>query len=240
MSVHNESDFDRLFAAHCNRELEPGEFEQLQVLAGADEERAQAVQEVETMHRLFASERALFAAAAAPLEPRDEADEVYRGLCRRAAQAEETLRASATAGTAPVSRARLLSAPRGWVAAAAAAFLVVAAYALGVFTPAEPEDLRLRGIPRIQLEPEITRASPQISWHTVVGARTYDAVIVDAENRAILVRPDHASRSTAWQLTPDEFARLESAAGAVFLRVVALDGSGLELATTGDLQLNIR
>lgn len=242
MSAHNESDFDRLLAAHCNRELEPAEVERLQVMARDDDARAREIREVDELHRIFDAERALFVAVAAPPEPREEADEVYRGLRQSAAHAEQTLR---DLGSPPVVRPLLHS--RGWTArrigmVAAAAAVVVLGFAatLGVFSPSPPDDLRLRGVTPIQLEAEISATSREISWHTVVGARTYDVVITDGDNRTILARPDTAARSTIWELTPAEFTRLDDFEGPLYLRVVARDGSEIELATTGDLLLNIR
>jgi hypothetical protein len=245
MSAHNESDFDRLLAAHCNRDLGPAEFERLQVMARDDDARAREVREVDELHRIFDAERALFVTVAAPLEPREEADEVYRGLSQRAARAEQTLRDLGADGAGePVLRLSVWTARRLWAAAAAAAaaaVLVLAfAAALGVFSPAEPDDLRLRAVTPIQLEPEISATSREISWHTVVGARTYDVVITDEDNAVILARPDTAARSTIWELTPAEFTRLESFEGSLYLRVVARDGSEIEITTTGDLLLKIR
>jgi hypothetical protein len=128
-------------------------------------------------------------------------------------------------------------------AAAAVIVLALGQLVFGWFQPSAPADERLggdRGLPRILLEAKIDPATRALSWHAVVGARTYDGVITDDENRVVLSRPESAARSTVWQLTATEYARLAESSGPLFLRVIARDGAGLEVATTGDLELRLR
>ena len=174
MSAHNDNDFDRLLAAHCNRDLDRAELEQLQDMARGDDSRAREVREVDAVHRALDFERELQAVAVAPLEPREEADPVYQKLCRVAAEAEQEIRALGRPPAPMVMpRARMLTMRRAVGAAAAAVLVFAIAFATGVFGPSEPADLRLRGVPQIFLKKEIGMQSREISWYEVVGARSY-------------------------------------------------------------------
>jgi hypothetical protein len=239
MSAHSESDFERLLAAHVHRELAGHEADRLRALARGDAAREREVAEIGDLHARLDAERALYRRARTPLAPREEADPVYRRLARRAAAAEQSLREAACAPRAVPARRPAFGA-RARIAAAAAAVLGACALLPFLLRPTAPPDTRWHVLPRILLEPEISPASRTLSWHAVVGARTYDVVIVDADDQTVLARPDRAVRSTLWELTADEYALLAKSRKPLYLRVVARDGAGLEVASTGDLRLEVK
>lgn len=250
MSAHSQGEFERLLVAHGNRELSAAETRQLGVLARDDPARVREVREIDELHGLLDHERALWREAMTPLDLREEGDSVYRDLCRRAARAERALRDLAADQPPTVVLTPLLTpelAPRRRLTpsrlllagAAAAALLWVVS---GLFGPtAPPEDHRLRrGGPGIVLRPEISATSHEISWHAVVGARTYDATIFDADDRIVLVRHQAASRSYVWQVSQEDYDSLARHPGPLYLRIVARDGAGIRIDTSGDLPLTVR
>ncbi len=191
------------------------------------------------VERLFAAERALFARASAPVDPREEADPTFARLRWRAARSEQALREGAVGtGTGAVA----LRARQRWRwlggAIAAAAVVAVALFAL---RPGRPDDRTLgRALGIVLLDQQVSAQSPRISWQAVPGAQSYDAVIVDRHDRAVLTRAPALARGTTWELAPGEIERLRALPGALRLRVVALDGAGIEVGTSGDRALSVR
>lgn len=234
-------EFERLVAAHANRELTRGERLRLDELVQRAPSRAVICSGIERVHALLERERELGEAAVGPLDPLEEIGENWERLARTASLAGEQLRARLRHGSPPamVRRPRV---PR-WLLGAAAAVLLAAAgsWMLGSRSPESipqaPSPEQLGG--SLLLVPELSVASPRLAWHAVPNAVTYRAVISDAAGDVVLRRPDAAARSTQWDLTADEIAMLERAAP-VMLRVVALDGDGGPLQSSGDLQLALR
>jgi len=242
MSAHRDNEFDQLLIGHGNRDLSEVDHRRLEELAALDPAREAELREVSAVHAVLDQECELMRSTMAPTEPAEEADEVFQGLNRRAARAEQELRERVSGGSspAPVLPLRRRSVPQLVALAAAAAVLMWVVFSGSMFPGATPPgDQRLRGGPGIVLEPEISVAR-EISWHAVAGARIYDAVITDAEGRAVLARPEESSRSLVWLLTPAEYDLLAQHAGALYLRVVARDGAGIRLQSTGDLPLKVR
>jgi len=244
MSANSPSEFEQLLAAHANRELSQGQRQRLEALA-AELGRDADIADLDDLHAVFAGERELKRGVMAPAEPGEEADEVYSVLNRAAARAERAVR-SLDELTVPEIQVHA-SRPRSvwpWSMAVAAGLLIavgVWAVASGVFGPARPsDDLQLGSVPRILLQPELAAQAREISWHAVVGARTYDVAIRDAEDRTVLARPPEHSRSNRWQLSAADYELLLRHVGPLYLRVVARDSGGLRIATTGDLPLEIK
>ena len=96
MSAHRDNEFDRLMTGYGNRELSSQDRRQLDQLAAGDSERSREVREVGVLHAILDREHQLMSEAMAPPEPREEADEVFQALNRRAARAEQELRATAS------------------------------------------------------------------------------------------------------------------------------------------------
>ena len=74
----------------------------------------------------------------------------------------------------------------------------------------------------------------------MVGARSYDATISNADNRIVLARSEEVSRSYVWRLSPREYDSLARHPGPLYLRIVARDGAGIRIETSGDLPLTVR
>ena len=133
-----------------------------------------------------------------------------------------------------------------WVAAAAAVLLVVTLAA--VFSG--PPDLLTNdsngnklGEPHVSpifVNVKVTRENPEVSWHDVTGARTYDAVIENADGTVVLRRDDSSKASTLWLLTAQEYEKLATFTGDLFLRIVAKDGAGLIVGNSRDRKIQVR
>lgn len=128
--------------------------------------------------------------------------------------------------------------------AAAAIVLCTVAFMMGVFSSSDTvRDARLgqsASGQSIILKPGVSEASRVIPWHAVVGARTYDVRFVDGENRTVLLRAEAHARSNVWELTESEYAGLAAHRGLLYLRIVAFDGAGFELGSSGDLELKLK
>lgn len=237
--------FERLLQARAIDELTPGERAQLERLAAADPRRATALAEWDAVHDLLAAERALRRSVQAPVEPVEEAEQGFARLQGAAARAGEQLRAHlATAalprvvGAAPVRR-------RWWLAAAVALVAVSCWWLVGrgigpVLDPNVPQDRRAGGnLQLVLLEPVLTASARTIRWAPVAGAHGYGVVVVDADGNVVLSRDVSSQKSTAWELTPEQFASLRAQAR-LALRVSALDGAGIAIGSSGDLALSLR
>lgn len=241
----NGADFERLLAAHANGELDEREERRLRDLAGRDPARADLVKEIEEVRDLLGEERRLFEEVSACPDPGEEADTTYRSLARAAARSEGTIRA-ALGGLDQITSVRR----RRWLPATllAAALVIVFGAILssrpGGPPPLDhrpPADLRAGGEgARILFSPRVSADARRLSWRAVPGARTYDACIEDTEGRVVLRRPEPRARSTSWEFTEEEYRKLKSMPGPLQVRVVARDGVGLALATSGDLELDVR
>ena len=244
MSAHSENEYQQLFMAHANRELEPEGVAQLEAMVGQDSGRQRDLRELDQLHGWLDGERELRAAVMAPPEPREDSSEVFQKLTRRAARTEQALRTMASDGLVePVVAARpILTFRRVAGLVAAAVILVGVSAALGLFSgeQAPPKNIVLNEMMPIVLEPELTAKSRSFSWHAVVGVAHYDCVIVDGENRPVVERAEQYARSTVWELTEAEYDRLANHVGPLFLRVAGFDGVGFQLASTGDLELSVR
>ncbi len=71
------------------------------------------------------------------------------------------------------------------------------------------------------------------------GASGYHARILDRRGEVVLDRDVSLQKSTAWQLTPEDYATL-LAVRPLRLRVTALDGVELPIGSSGDLELTLR
>jgi hypothetical protein len=243
-------EFARLLTGHANRELTAAEDERLRRLAAGDARRGQAVAEIEQVHELFRAERELRAATEEPLAATAELDGTWQRLQRAAAAGEQELRARLRRAPAAGSfagagrrRSRLLA---GALALAAAAALVAGLLLLQdrgdapPLIPRAPGAGELGGGAVVLLEPEIRAEEPAVAWHPVPGALAYEVVAVDAGGKVLAQRAEERAKSTRWDLTAGEYERLRAARGALFLRVMARDGAGIPIATSGDLVLTLR
>ena len=241
---------DRLRQAHANRDLTVAEAMRLRDLATAAPDLANDLATIDGLHRLFDLEAELFADVVAPIEASEEFDETYARLARVAAATEPTVRARLLHGGAD----RRMPAPRTrwhlrrivmYCAAAAAVLIATLLYtqsrsAAPPLMPGAPSGEVLSGSTPILLEPVLRTDAPSLSWHPVVNATRYDVVVVDAAGTVVLARDDFHATNHRWELTPDELARLTARTGELRLRIVARDGAGLAVATSGDLRLTLR
>ncbi|MCA8953950.1 MAG: hypothetical protein KDE27_30850 [Planctomycetes bacterium] len=141
----------------------------------------------------------------------------------------------------------------GWSLLVAAAALVVwlgwfdggAAGGGPRLDPSRPDDLRA-GDPRggvplhlVLLQPTLTADARTISWAPVPGASGYDAAILDLAGAIVLERGRELQRSTSWELSPTDYEALRPQAP-LRLRVTALDGVGLPIGSSGDVDITLR
>lgn len=239
--------FEHLLRGHASLLLTRAEAEELRVLAAADPARTRQVEEFTCVHDAFARERALLRAVRAPAEPAEEADEGHQRLARASVRAEEELRGRLL-HTRPIVPLRARRRSAVWarvglvVAVAAALFLVLRAV-----WPTSPPAL-VSGVPRderagqvvasIQMAPHVSSIDRSLSWSPVWHAQGYEVEVVDADGAVMMRRPSEQSRSTRWELTPDQIERLRARTD-LRLRVRALDSSGLLVGATGDLPLRV-
>lgn len=237
--------FVRLLQARAIDELTPGEREQLERLAAAEPRKAAALAEWDAVHAVLADERALMRSVQAPVEPVEEADEGFARLQAAAVRAGERLRAQMVSATLP----RVVGVPSTrrtwWVAAAIALVALSCWWLVGRGTaPAldsnAPQDRRAGGsLQLVLLEPVLTATARTIRWAPVAGAHGYAVVVVDAGGNVVLSRDVTLQKSTAWELTPEQFASLRPQSQ-LALRVSALDGAGIAIGSSGDLALSLR
>ena len=83
-------------------------------------------------------------------------------------------------------------------------------------------------------------ANPTVSWVPVAGAATYAVVVEDGAGKVVFQRGELQARSTRWDLSEAQFQLLQEQSEGLLLRVVARDGAGIIVGTTGDLPLSIR
>ena len=259
-SRHDNSEFERLLAAHACGELDEHGRNALTRRASEDPRRAGDVEAIDDVLAAFAAERRLRERVLAPAEAREEADEGYRRLSRAAAAREQRLREELQAQDRPswsamplatdVSKATTVPARARGARLLALGFAIAAAVLLGAFLLLQrgpslltnaPQDLRSGAVPTIVLTPQIGASASSVEWQAVPGASHYEVLIEDAEGNLVLRRPDRATRNTRWDLTVAEIDALRKRSPqALLLRVVARDGVGLIVATSHDVPLNVR
>lgn len=243
-----EREFAQLLVGHANRELTGSEVTRLQELTADHPERADKVRSMEQVHELFEQERAAFEEVVSPSDPKEEADETYRRLQLRAAEGEELLRARLLHGVQPAQSAVGGRRPRtAWILGAVAAavlagfFLTRGGGGPPELLPGDPGPQRLGpAAVHISLTAGITADNRQLSWVPVAGAATYDVVVENGAGNVVLQRGDAEARSTRWELSEAQLQLLQERAEGLILRVLARDGAGIVVGTTGDLPLSIR
>lgn len=243
-----------LLEAHAGRSLTLDEDARLRALAAEDPARCAALADFDSLHVAFDAERRLFEEVSAPLSPAEEMDEGYARLARAAAVAEDGLRAQLRFGDAARMRSEGSAVRRrratwiGVLAAAAAVAVVVILVWRGAAQPklltGEPDGTSLGGASRILMQSELRADRPVLTWHSLLGAARYDARISDARGELVLARPDADAASTTWELSSNQFAELRARASRVppqelRLRIVARDGAGIAVGTTGELPLRL-
>ena len=247
MSRPEHDEFQQLLRAHAGRTLTLDEDARMRRLAADEEVLGEELRSIDDLHGLLDGESALFSAVSAPLTAIEESDEGFARLAQVAARGEQALRDHLRIGTpvAPMHRAHLrrrgIWLTLGALAAAVLIFVLTRGPSRPALLGSKPDDSVLGGVTRIVMEAELRGDRPELSWHAVIGAVGYEARIVDAAGREVLVRTRDASASTRWSLSGDEFTRLRTLVGQaeLRLRVVARDGAGIALGTTGDLPLRI-
>lgn len=244
----NEQRFARLLRGHANADLSAAETAELRRLAATDPARTETVRTTDAALELFAGERELCAAVLAEPPLADEAGEEFERLQQRAAQEEADLRAKMLHRPVPmvatVRARRPLLRPVLLVAAAAAIVAIALQFGSGpgpALLPQKPDNLHAGGaINLVLLDAELSAAQRELSWAAVPGAEGYDVVVADAAGNVVLRRDVAARRSTTWELTTDDFASLRAASGPVRIRVVALDGAGIPIGSSGERVLRLR
>lgn len=243
MAASSNPEFQQLFAAYTNRDLTREEQARLRELSGSDLARRAALAEVDALHDLLAEERDLRDHAAAPVDAVEAGDEGFLRLQRAAARAEGGLRerldeavvlprtAPGAAAPDPVRESR-----RIWLMVAAALFLLALVLRFlpegnPALDPSTPDQAKVLGGPDILLTTDVRADEPVLFWGAVSGARRYRAEVVDPAGAVVLERAEALARENQWRLSAAEFADL-AGRNQLFLRVVALDGEGGELART--------
>ncbi len=254
MAVHDNREFEQLFVAYANGELTREEHSRLLVLVGQDVGRRGALAEMDAVHEVFAVEAGMRSRIQRPVEPIEEADESYQRLVGAAARAETGLRAtleqSPVIDPLVVKRApRQGAATRVWAVALAAVVFAVVSLVLAL-NPGGPPPLdgsnpghNVLGND-IVITPSVTADSPWLSWGIPhADAVDYQAVILDAQDEVVLQRATtdlRIRRATTWALSEEDLQRLRQHRE-LFLRVVAFDKAGVEVArTTGKKPIDVR
>ena len=246
MAMHDNSEFEQLFAAYSNRELTREERSRLYELAGKDVGRRGALAEMEAVQELMGVEVEMRKIVQRPVEPVEEADESYQRLAAAAVRAETKLRATmehpSMINTLAQHRhptRRSTAVVWGAVLAAAAILVVTVPFLFGPtllsgLDGTRPDPGKVLGIADIHAATVISVAAPKLSWDAPAGAMRYDATLVDGANSEVLRRPStslRVHRSTVWNLTIEELAICRQHEG-LFLQVVARGKRGVEVART--------
>lgn len=244
--MHDNKEFEQLFAACSNGELTNDERLRLQELAGQDVGRRGALAEMEAVHELLDIERSIRKSVRRPSEPGEEADESYQRLAVAAGRAEAGLRAdleqSKMIGTLPPRRGSVRrSASKVWGIALAAAAAVVVGILIGVgagqassLDGGMPDNDKVLGVADIDVTTVLSADSPRLSWAASQDAVRYDAVILDGAGSVVLTRPSsdlRVQRATVWNLGAADLEALHKHES-LFLEVIARDKQGEEVART--------
>lgn len=244
--MHDNIEFEQLFAAYSNRELTREESSRLYELAGKDVGRRGALAEMEAVQELMGVEVEMRKIVQRPVEPAEEVDESYQRLAAAAVRAETKLRATmehpAMIQTLVEHRhptRRSTAVIWGAVLAAAAILVVSLPFLFGPSSSpgldgTRPDPGKVLGLADIHTATVISAASSKLSWDAPEGAVRYDAILVDGANSEVLRRPStslRVHRSTVWDLTTEELAICRQHEG-LFLQVVARDKRGVEVART--------
>ena len=244
--MHDNREFEQLFAACSNGELTKEERLRLQDLAGQDVGRRGALAEMEAVRELLDIESSMRKAVRRPADPAEEADEGYQRLASAAARAEAGLRASFEQSkvmeTLAPSRGSVKRGPsKVWGVALATAAAVLVGILIGMgagqssgLDSSRPDDSKVLGLADIDVTTALSAESPRLSWAAPADAVRYDAVIVDEAGAVVLTRPAtdlQVQRSTFWTLGAAEFSALREHK-ALFLEVIAKDKRGEEVART--------
>jgi len=248
-------EFEDLLRACSLGALLPDERVRLDRLAGRDRDRARRVAEVDAVLDAFVMESELLESVSGASDPAEEGDPTQQRLTAVAASAEGELRTrlehpvmvTGGGGLSTQSRSILRRRIGYAILAAAAALLVWFAINGGLFSSAgagldtqKPDDLRAgRQLQLVLLQPTLSADARTISWAAVPGASGYHARILDGSGAVVLERDDTLQKSTAWELTPEEYAALLPQRP-LRLRVTALDGVDLPIGSSGDLSLTLR
>lgn len=244
-------EFEDLLRAGALGSLVRTERERLDELAAGDSERVRRVAEVDAVLEAFAAERELLAETVAVEAPFETGDPTLQRLSTAAARAERELRArlerpaATPAPTAPAARTGAWRRAVAWTALAAAAVLALLLWSgqLGggeALDSRRPDDLRAgAALQLVLLQPTLTADARTISWAAVPGASGYDAHILDRSGAIVLERDPQLQKSTAWELSPTDYAALLRHRP-LRLRVTALDGVGLPIGSSGDLEITLR
>lgn len=241
MAVHDNREFEQLFAAYSNGELTKAECSRLYDLAGQDVGRRGALAEMEAVHELLKVEVRMRKTVQRPAEPAEEADESYRRLAAAAARAQAKLRANLEQATMiqtmPLGDIQKRSAVRTWGMVLAAAALVVVSVLVGMgmgqtsgLDGSNPDN-KVLGY-SISMRTVLTVDDPRFSWDPVEDATRYDASILDHSGTEVVLRPTvdiRVRRATEWTLSSAGLEVLRKH-GELFLRVVATDKRGEVLA----------
>ncbi|MCA8976272.1 MAG: hypothetical protein KDC98_16250 [Planctomycetes bacterium] len=252
----SEAEFEQLSRAQALASLQPAERDRLDELAAGDPLRTRQVAAMDAVLRALAMERELGADVTRVGEPGEDASATLRRLNSVAAEAEQELRARlmhrppVTFGADRRGSVAFEPGPAGIVTlrrrlgllCLAAAAVLALWYGFGTggrIDTRPPADLRAgQRLQLVLLQPMLTATSRTISWAAVSGASGYHADILDRDGRVVLHRDDGQLKSTAWDLTRDEYDALLPNRP-LRLRVTALDGLSLPIGSSGDLELTV-
>lgn len=234
--------------AHLLGSLTASERARLREACGEDAALAREVAADLDLHDLLSRERGLLVDALRPVSPSEEADETMTRMLAASGRAEAELRARLlhAAQSAPVRAPRLRLRTAVLVAVAVAAAVWIAS-ALGAFggppslQRSAPRDERAGGeLSGIVIAPQLSASERSLSWGPVWHAHGYEVVVLDGAGKVVLQRGDAHTKSTQWELTTSEFETLRQRLAPLFLRVRALDSSGLCVTSSGDLPLTLK
>ncbi len=241
-----------LLRGYANRDLTDAERRRLASLCAADPELRRSSRGLEDLHEALMLERELREELSVPVGLDEQGDEGFQRLARVAAAEEDGLRARLRHGRDLAGPGACETVPRlgGRRVLMVAALLLLAGVAVVVLLrdgdrtgpgllPGRPQDLPLGGeIRGIVMSTELHLDRPVLEWHAVVGASGYRAVIGGSDAEVVLAR--EVSAANRWSLDAAQVEVLRRTTGRpLFLRVVAVDGDGLPVGTTGDLELRV-